>query len=76
MNEDPEPGAPQQPLLSQPPLFPHPPWTVGLVLLFGAVFLLLGLLGNRLWLLGGSPFIIVLLLWLLVRGLQWRRAGR
>lgn len=65
--------APEDLTLPERPFFPHPPWTVGVVLVFGVVFLLLGALGNPLWLVGGSPFILVLLLWLAVRAVQWRR---
>lgn len=58
------------------PLFLHPPWTVGVVLVFAVVSLLLGLGGNPVWLLIGSPFILVLLLWLWVRIATIVRAGR
>lgn len=47
--------------------FPHPPWTVNLVLVGGVITLLFGLLVSPLWLLVGSPFLVVLLLWLYVR---------
>ena len=47
--------------------FPHPPWTVGLVLVAGVITLLFGLLVNPIWLLVGSPFVIALFLWLYVR---------
>ena len=47
--------------------FPHPPWTVGLVLVAGAITLLFGILVSPVWLLVGSPFVIALFLWLYVR---------
>ena len=47
--------------------FPHPPWTVGLVLVGGAITLLFGLLVNPIWLLVGSPFVVALLLWTYVK---------
>lgn len=50
-----------------PNSFPHPPWTVGLVLVAGAITLLFGILVNPIWLIVGSPFVIVLLLWLYIR---------
>ncbi len=59
--------------LLRPPTFQHPPWTVGLVLVFGAVALLFGILVRPIWLLVGSPFILTLFVWLLVRLTQWRR---
>ena len=47
--------------------FPHPPWTVGLVLVGGVITLLFGILVSPIWLLVGSPFVITLLLWLYIR---------
>jgi hypothetical protein len=47
--------------------FPHPPWTVGLVLVAGVITLLFGILVSPVWLLVGSPFVIALFLWLYVR---------
>lgn len=47
--------------------FPHPRWTVGLVLVLAILTLILGLLVRPLYLLIGSPFILVLALWLAVR---------
>jgi uncharacterized membrane protein YphA (DoxX/SURF4 family) len=52
---------------SQPSPFPHPPWTVGVVLVLGGVSLLFGFLVRPIFLAVGSPFIIVLLLWLYVK---------
>jgi hypothetical protein len=58
------------------PLFLHPPWTVGVVLVFATVALLLGLGGNPVWLLIGSPFILVLVLWIWARVATFVRSGR
>ena len=78
MNEqDPrqEPEPPQWEM-GPPPTFPHPPWTVGLVLVLAVVTLVLGLFGHPLWLLAGSPFLLVLGLWLYVQLVLWRRRRR
>lgn len=56
-----------------PYVFPHPPWTVGVVLVLGVVTLYLGLAGHWIWLLLGSPFLLTLLVWIVVRVTQWRR---
>ena len=69
------PGSPEQPDASRgsngPPMFPHPQWMVGVVLIFGVLFIVAGL-GNPVWLLIGSPFILVLAVyiwvWLATRG--------
>lgn len=47
--------------------FPHPQWTVGVVLVFAVVSLIFGLLVRPIWLVVGAPFIVVLLLWVVVR---------
>lgn len=47
--------------------FPHPPWTVGLVLVAGGITLLFGILVSPVWLVVGSPFLLALVLWLYVR---------
>jgi hypothetical protein len=47
--------------------FPHPPWTVNLVLVAGVITLLFGILVNPIWLVVGSPFVLALLLWLYIR---------
>ena len=49
------------------PIFHHPDWTVGLVLVFAAISLLFGVLVRPIFLLIGSPFILILALWLFVR---------
>ena len=67
-----EDGEPLPDLLA-PSAFPHPPWTVGVVLVIGVVMLILGVVGHPLWLLMGSPFILTLLVWAVVRTVIWRR---
>jgi hypothetical protein len=47
--------------------FPHPDWTVGLVLVAGVITLLFGVLVRPIWLVVGSPFLIALGLWLYVK---------
>ncbi len=56
-----------------PYVFPHPPWTVGVVLVLGAVTLFLGVAGHWIWLLLGSPFVLTLFVWVVVRLTQWTR---
>ena len=51
----------------QPSAFPHPPWTVGVVLVLGVGSLLFGLLVRPIFLAVGSPFILALLIWLYVK---------
>jgi hypothetical protein len=48
------------------PLFPHQPWMVGIVLIFGVLAILAGLF-DPIWLLLGAPFILALLLLIYVR---------
>jgi hypothetical protein len=48
------------------PLFPHQPWMVGIVLIFGVLSILAGL-SDPIWLLLGAPFILALLLLIYVR---------
>lgn len=51
----------------EPSPFPHPPWTVSLVLVAGVITLVFGILVSPIWLVVGSPFVIALFLWLWVR---------
>jgi hypothetical protein len=51
---------------NQSPLFPHPPWTVGIVLILAVLSCLAGL-ADPIWFLFGAPFILVLLLFLYIR---------
>jgi len=53
--------------------FAHPQWAVGMVLVLAVPFLVWGLFGHPIWLLLGSPFIAVLVIWLAVRVIQLRR---
>jgi hypothetical protein len=54
----PEPGA--------RPVFAHPQWMVGVVLIFAVVAIVAGL-RNPVWWLIGSPCILVLLIWIYVK---------
>ena len=64
------PGDPEQPDnvpdYNERPMFPHPQWIVGVVLIFAVLFIVGGL-GNPVWLLIGSPFILVLAIYAWVR---------
>ena len=64
------PGPPEQPDVprgsNEPPMFPHPQWMVGVVLIFAVLFIAAGL-GNPIWLLIGSPFILTLAVYIWVR---------
>ncbi len=53
--------------------FAHPQWAVGMMLVLAVPFLVWGILGHPVWLLLGSPFIAVLVVWLTVRVMRWRR---
>ena len=55
------------------PVFPHPPWAVGMALVIAVPFLVLGLVGHWVWLLLGSPFILVLFVWVAVRLVERNR---
>ena len=54
----PEPG--------ERPLFQHPEWMVGVVLILAVAAVIAGL-GNPIWLLIGSPFILVFAIYVWVR---------
>ena len=56
----------QEPGPGERPLFPHPPWMVGVVLIFAVLAILAGI-SDPIWLLLGAPCIIVLGLFLYVR---------
>ena len=51
---------------NRPPVFPHPQWMVGIVLIFAVLFIVAGL-DNPVLLLIGSPFILVLAVYVWVR---------
>jgi len=59
---------PDPPELEAPSLFQHPQWMVGIVLIFAVVAVVAGL-DDPIWLLIGSPFIVVLAiaLWIRIR---------
>ena len=57
--------APQEP---ERPVFQHPQWLLGVVLVFAVIAILAGL-RNPVWFLIGFPAILVLAVWLFV---QWR----
>ena len=48
------------------PLFQHPDWMVGVVLIFAVAAVIAGL-GDPIWFLIGSPFILVFLIYSWVR---------
>ncbi len=48
------------------PLFQHPEWMLGVVLIFATIAVIAGL-DNPVWLLIGSPFILVLAIYAWVR---------
>ena len=60
-------------LLGHQSAFAHPTWALPMVLVMAVPFLLWGLLGHPVWLLIGSPFILVLFVWVYVRLVQRRR---
>lgn len=49
------------------PLFQHPPWMVGIMLILGALSLLVGLTVDPFWLVIGSPAILTLVVYIGVR---------
>jgi hypothetical protein len=59
--------------LPERPLFPHPDWSVGVVLILGVVAIVAGT-RNPVWWLIGSPLILALViyLWVRIRGLGRR----
>jgi hypothetical protein len=52
--------------LNERPLFPHPPWTLGIILMLAVLSIIAGL-SDPIWLLLGLPCIIVLVLFIYVR---------
>jgi hypothetical protein len=55
-----------RPDANKQPLFPHPPWMVGIVLIFAVLAILAGF-SDPIWFLLGLPCILVLLLFIYVR---------
>jgi hypothetical protein len=70
VESDPEDGRNAE----QRPMFPHPPWTVGVVLIV-AVWSILAGIADPIWFLVGAPFILVLVLFIYVRITKRRKAG-
>ena len=59
------------------PMFLHPPWMVGIMLILGVLSLVVGLTIDPFWLVMGSPAILTLVVYLGVRvALWWRTVGR
>jgi hypothetical protein len=67
-------GPDDKPNAEDRPLFPHPPWMVGIVLVFAVLAILAGL-SDPIWLLLGLPCILVLVLFIYVRIVKWNRKG-
>ena len=77
MPDDASPDAPREPSTSEPsaagaderPLFQHPQWTVGVVLIFAVAAIVAGL-NNPVWFIIGAPCILVLIVyvWVLLWG--------
>ena len=57
-------------------MFLHPPWMVGIMLILGVLSLVVGLTLDPFWLVMGSPAILTLAVYVGVRIVLWRRAGR
>jgi hypothetical protein len=55
-----------KPDANERPLFPHPPWTVGIVLIVAVLAILAGF-SDPIWFLLGLPCILVLALFIYVR---------
>ena len=60
--------------MEQRPVFQHPPWMVGIMLILGVVSLLVGLTVDPFWLVMGSPAILTLLVFVGVRVALLRRS--
>ena len=57
------------------PLFQHPPWMVGVMLILGVLSLVVGLTVDPFWLVMGSPAILTLVVYIGVRIAIRRRPG-
>ena len=57
------------------PLFQHPPWMVGIMLILGVLSLVIGLTIDPFWLVMGSPAILTLVVYIGVRLAIRRRTG-
>ncbi len=59
--------------MTQCPVFLHPPWMVGVMLILGVMSLIVGLTIDPFWLVMGSPAILTLFVYIGVRvALSWR----
>jgi len=74
MSDDSKPDGPRKPSPGGPeagdaegrPLFQHPRWTVGVVLVFAVAAIVAGL-SNPVWFIIGAPCILVLVIYVWVR---------
>ncbi len=74
MSDDASPDAPHDPSTEAPtpagagerPLFQHPQWMLGVVLIFAVVAIVAGL-SNPVWFIIGAPCILVLIVYVWVR---------
>lgn len=55
------------------PVFQHPPWMVGIMLILGVMSLVVGLTVDPFWLVMGSPAILTLFVYIGVRIVLQRR---
>jgi predicted signal transduction protein with EAL and GGDEF domain len=55
------------------PVFQHPSWMVGIMLILGVMSLLIGLTVDPFWLVMGSPAILTLIVYIGVRIALWWR---
>lgn len=59
--------------MTQRPVFLHPPWMVGVMLILGVMSIIVGLTIDPFWLVMGSPAILTLFVYIGVRvALSWR----
>ena len=61
-------------MTDQRPVFQHPPWMVGIMLILGVLSLVVGLALDPFWLVMGSPAILTLLVFIGVRLVLLRQA--
>jgi hypothetical protein len=64
---------PETPAPATRPMFPHPPWMVGVVLILAVLSILAGF-SNPIWFALGMPSILVLILYIYVRVVTGKRA--
>ena len=58
------------------PVFLHPPWMVGIMLILGVLSLVVGLTIDPFWLVMGAPAILTLVVYIGVRITLWWRVGQ